>query len=265
MALQLHDKECAFGDIGNVKSEPIQSPAEFATWKRLVNFIRHFVSYKTPQIQGDRGFCVISYTQVKFKPLTRRNTPVAVPVVSDAEFGAFWAFKVVSQAMLKTKRYKEDYPCVLDKFLKQMTTAGQAEFDIMSVSYDRDALEAKEDGTTVDTSIASPEKKIKINAIDIIEDIIESAHKIWDAKGYCKDYKLTLCDDNGRLFKEAMMDTMEHFSTHVCNLATTAGLSGTNSMQLSHFTLSIRSKQCHICAANQYFNINTLTNPFVIV
>jgi hypothetical protein len=176
--------------------------------------------------------------------LTRRNTPVVVPVVSDVEFAAFWAFQVISQAMLKTKRYKDDYPRVLDKCLKQMKTAGHAKFNIMSVSYDRDESEAEEDGTTVDTSIASPEKKVKINAIDVIDDIIQSAHKILDAEGYCKDFKPTPCDDNDRLFKEAMMDTMEHFSSHVCNLATTAGLKGTDSINslLIHDAVALLGK-----------------------
>jgi hypothetical protein len=185
---------------------------------------------KAPQSQGDRGFRVISDTQVEFKPLTKRNTPVTVPVVCDVEFMAFWAFEIVSRVMLKSKRYKEHYPRILDKCKKQMQTAGQADFDIMSVSYDMDESEAEEDGTTVDTSAMSPEKKVKINAIDVIQDIIQSAHKIRDGKRYCKEYKPTPDNTDGVRFKESMMDTMEHFSSHVCNLATAAGLSGTDSI-----------------------------------
>jgi hypothetical protein len=61
---QYHDKECAFGDVSNAKSEPICSPAEFATWKTHINWIRHFtLDYETDwqwqAVKGDkpRNFC----------------------------------------------------------------------------------------------------------------------------------------------------------------------------------------------------------------
>jgi hypothetical protein len=58
-AFQFHDKECAFGDISNAKSAPICSPAEFATLKTHVNFIRHFtLDYETDwqwrPVKGDK-------------------------------------------------------------------------------------------------------------------------------------------------------------------------------------------------------------------
>jgi hypothetical protein len=58
-AFQFHDKECAFGDISKAKSAPIRSPAEFATWKTHVNFIRHFtLDYETDwqwqPVKGDK-------------------------------------------------------------------------------------------------------------------------------------------------------------------------------------------------------------------
>jgi hypothetical protein len=58
-AFQFHDKECAFGDISNAKSDPIRSPAEFATWKNHVPFLRHFaLDYETDwqwqPVKGDK-------------------------------------------------------------------------------------------------------------------------------------------------------------------------------------------------------------------
>ena len=58
-AFQFHDKECAFGDISNAKSKSIRSPAEMATWKNHVPFLRHFaLDYETDwqwqPVKGDK-------------------------------------------------------------------------------------------------------------------------------------------------------------------------------------------------------------------
>ena len=184
----------------------------------------------------DKGYKVVSDTQMEYSMTTMRQNPAVIPLICNPEFAAHLAFRSTSQAMNKTELRKNTLRKLETELLKAVKRYGDKSctgaVDIMMVDWNDDASEAEEG--TDDESKEAPPKKPKTSKIDaavVGESVVECAEKVVQAKTLLNNWLPGNDDHIGHDLKKNVMKELNDMGGIICDIGELARLANTDTVE----------------------------------